>query len=664
MARRDERLPSPDLTEMTLPRLLRWRAQGPWSQRPALRHKDRGIWQTYTWQAYWGTARLVALGLMGLGLRPDQKVAVIADNIPEWYFTELGTQAAGGVCVGVYQSGMPREIAYALEATDAVYVMAEDQEQVDKLLEVRDRLRMVQRVIYQDPRGMRRYRDDPWLMSFGELLAEGRRQETRLGPELESRIAAAQPTDVCLMCFSSGTTSDPKPVMLTHRNLLTMGQQFQAVEGFRPTDEYLSFLPMAWIGEQMMSVATGLVVGFAVNCPEQVETALTELREIGPHMMFSPPRIWEGFSREVKVRIEDSTPLKRWVYRLGMATGGRVADRRLAGKPVPVGLRLAHRLFWWVLYCPLLDRLGLLRIRKAYTAGAALGPDVFRFFHAMGLNLKQGYGQTEITGIFCFHRDREVRVDTVGRPYPGAEVVVSPEGEILARGASVSPGYYKRPEETARLLEGGWLHTGDAGYLDPQGHLVVIDRLSDVMRTRDGAVFSPQFIENKLKFSPYVKEAVVFGDGLPYVAALVNIDPSTVGRWAEARKIAFTTYADLSQKPEVGRLIQAEVAAVNQSLPAPHRIRRFALLYKLLDADDEELTRTGKVRRPLVAARYAPLVQALYSNSREVPVSVDVRYQDGRLARLEMVVALYDVEQAPGSAEEARRAGLPAAVAG
>ncbi len=654
-----------DWATATLPRLLRWRAEGPEAHRPALRHKEKGIWKTVSWREYWETARLVALGLMALGLEVQEKVAVVADNIPEWYFMELGTQAAGGVVVGIYQSGMPREIAYGIEATDSVFVMAEDQEQVDKLLEVRPLVPQVRRVIYQDPRGMRRYRDDPWLMSFDELLQLGRDARDRLGPELERRLASQRADDVCLMCFSSGTTAQPKPVMLTHRNLMAMGRSFQQVERFSPTDQFFSFLPLAWIGEQMMAVATGLVVGFTVNCPEEVESALAEIREIGPHLMFSPPRIWEGYVRQVKVKIEDSTPLKRLVFRLGMAVGERVADRRLAGKEVPLWLRACHLLFRWVLYRPLLDRFGLSRLRKAYTAGAALGPDVFRFFHAMGLNLKQGYGQTEIAGIFCFHRDGDVRVETVGVPYPGAEVTISPEGEVLARGESVAAGYYKRPEETARLLEGGWLHTGDAGYLDERGHLVVIDRLSDVMRTADGTVFSPQFLENKLKFSPYVKEAVVFGNGMPYVAALVNVDPATVGKWAEDRKLAYTTYADLSQKPEVGQLILQQVRRVNALLPASQRIRRFALLYKLLDADDGELTRTGKVRRALIQERYRPLVDALYSPEGRVEVSVQFRYQDGRTADVTLAVPVYDAEPGPPDGQRVRAGdGLPASVAG
>src|SRR5690606_36220380 len=346
-------------------------------------------------------------------------------------------------------------------------------------------------------------------------------------------------------------------------------------EGFRPGDNYLSFLPLAWMGEQMMAVATGLVAGFTVNCPEEVETVDHDLREIGPHLIFSPPRVWEAQMRQIRVKMEDSTWLKRKVFDWGLKVGLQVADLRFAGQPVPPGLKLLHRFFHFALCRLIQDRLGFLRLRKAYSAGAALGPDVFRFFHALGIYLKQGYGQTETAGIFCFHRDGDIKFETVGTPFPGVDVRVSDKGEILVRGDIVCRGYYRRDEATQKAIDDGWLHTGDAGYLDPDGHLVIIDRLGDVMRTQDGHVFSPQFIENKLKFSHYIKEAVVFGDGLPYVAALINIDAQTVGKWAEDRKLTYTTYPHLSRKPEVARLIRDEVAQVNARLKPEHRIRRF-----------------------------------------------------------------------------------------
>ncbi|HEY8497250.1 MAG TPA: AMP-binding protein [Limnochordales bacterium] len=645
-------------TADTLPKLLWARASGPDRHRPALRHKEYGIWHEVSWEQYRQHVRWTAQGLLALGVKPGETVAVIADNIPAWYYMELAAQAIGAVVAGIYQSSVAREVAYGVQATDAVVVLAEDQEQVDKLLEVRDQIPAVRKVIFQDPKGMRRYRHDPWLMSFAELLALGKEREQKQPGEIDRLVAAGDPDAVCLMCFSSGTTDLPKPVMLSHRNVLAMGRHFASIEGFRPGDDYLSFLPLAWMGEQMMAVATGMVAGFTVNCPEEVETVDHDLREIGPHLIFSPPRVWEAQMRQIRVKMEDSTWLKRKVFEWGLKVGLRVADLRFAGRPVPPGLGLLHRFFHFALYRLIQDRLGFLRLRKAYTAGAALGPDVFRFFHALGINLKQGYGQTETAGIFCFHRDGDIKFETVGTPFPGVEVRISDKGEILVRGDIVCRGYYRRDEATRQAISDGWLHTGDAGYLDPDGHLVIIDRLSDVMRTQDGHVFSPQFIENKLKFSHYIKEAVVFGDGLPYVAALINIDAQTVGKWAEDRKLTYTTYLDLSQKPEVARLIWNEVAQVNARLKPEHRIRRFALLYKLLDADDEELTRTGKVRRSLIAQRYRPLFEALYDSRTEVPVRTTFHYQDGRVAEVEVRVAIHSL-----AAEEAGY-GLPIATAG
>ncbi|MFN4071413.1 MAG: AMP-binding protein, partial [Thermus caldifontis] len=441
------------------------------------------------------------------------------------------------------------------------------------------------------------------------------------------------------------STGRPKAAMLRHRNLIHMGVALQEVDPLLPTDDYLSFLPLAWIGEQMMSVAMALTGGFAVNFPEAVETAMQDLKEIGPHVMFSPPRVWESIQSSIWVRMSESYAFNRFVYERLLKIGYRAAEYRMRGRPMPLGLRLSYWLAEQVLFRPLRDQLGFLRLRRAYTGGAALGPDVFRFFHAIGVNLKQIYGQTEIIGIAFVHRDGDVRHDTVGLPIPGTEVRISEEGEILCRSDAVCAGYWERPEATAETFRDGWLHTGDAGYLTEDGHLVVIDRLSDVMRTEKGTVFSPQFVENKLKFSPYIKEAVVFGDRKPYLAAFINIDPQTVGKWAEDRGLAYTTYLDLSLKPEVAELIRKEVEKVNGELPEDLKIQRFVLLYKLLDADDEELTRTGKVRRGLIAKRYAPLVEALYSPLEAVEVEAEYRYQDGTIQRLRAQVPVLDLRE-------------------
>ncbi len=633
--------PSFGLKRYTLPQLLRLRAEKE-GERVALRFKEFGIWNEVTYAEYYEKVLLFAHGLLALGFAPGERLAILADNIPEWLYAELGAQAVRGISVGVYPSGLPSEIAYMLAYTGASVVLAEDQEQVDKLYEVRKEIPAVRYVIYEDPRGMRGYRD-PWLLPFEEVLERGREHRQKHPDAVEKLLLEASPEEVCHLSSTSGTTGKPKAAMLRHRNLVHMGVALQQVDPLRPTDEYLSFLPLAWIGEQMMAVGMALTGGFAVNFPEEVETAMQDIKEIGPHVMFGPPRVWEGLQSQVWVRISESPWPNRFLYEKALGVGYRAAAYRMRGKPLPLGLRLAYALAEWGVFRPLRDQLGLLRLRRAYTGGAALGPDTFRFFHAIGVNLKQIYGQTEITGIAFVHPDGDIRPETVGKPIPGTEVRISEEGEILCRSDAVAAGYWERPEATAETFRGGWLHTGDAGYLTEDGHLVVIDRLSDVMRTQSGTLFSPQFVENKLKFSPYIKEAVVFGDGKPFLAALINIDPETVGKWAEDRGLAYTTYLDLTLKPEVAELIRKEVAKANASLPEGLRIRRFVLLYKLLDADDEELTRTGKVRRKLIAERYAPLLEALYGGKERVEVEALYRYQDGSVQRLRVGVAVHDL---------------------
>ncbi|MER3556722.1 MAG: long-chain fatty acid--CoA ligase [Thermus sp.] len=637
--------PSPELKRYTLPQLLRLRAERE-GGRVALREKDYGIWNEITYAEYYEKVLLFAHGLLSLGFNPGERLAIIADNIPEWLYAELGTQAVRGISVGVYQSSLPSEIAYMLSYTGASVVFAEDQEQVDKLYEIRGEIPQVRCVIYEDPKGMRGYQD-PWLISFGELLERGREHRRAHPDAVERLLLEASPEEVCHLSSTSGTTGRPKAAMLRHRNLIHMGVALQEVDPLLPTDDYLSFLPLAWIGEQMMSVAMALTGGFAVNFPEEVETAMQDLKEIGPHVMFSPPRVWEGIQSQIWVRISESPAFNRFVYQRLLQVGYRAAEYRMRGQRMPLGLWLADRLADLVLFRPLRDQLGFLRLRRAYTGGAALGPDVFRFFHAIGVNLKQIYGQTEIIGIAFVHRDGDIRYDTVGLPLPGGEVQISEEGEILCRSDAVCAGYWERPGATAETFRDGWLHTGDAGYLTEDGHLVVIDRLSDVMRTQKGTVFSPQFIENKLKFSPYIKEAVVFGDGKPFLTAFLNIDPQTVGKWAEDRGLAYTTYLDLSLKPEVAELIKKEVKRVNEELPEELRIRRFVLLYKLLDADDEELTRTGKVRRGFIAKRYALLVEALYGGKEQVEVVAEFRYQDGSVQRLSTEVPIHTLNGVP-----------------
>ncbi|HVR28207.1 MAG TPA: long-chain fatty acid--CoA ligase [Thermoanaerobaculia bacterium] len=618
------------MTPDTLPKLLVARARERGSA-TALREKELGIWRALTWREYLERVRDTALGFLELGVAPGDRIAILGDNRPEWVIAELAAQSVGAVSMGVYQDSVAEEVEFLIAFCEATLVVAEDQEQVDKILESRAGLPTVRRVLFHDPRGLRKY-DDPLLVDLADVERMGARRVAECPDEFGALVEATRPDDVAILSTTSGTTGKPKLAMLTHRNLVAMARSFTAVEPLAPGDEFLSFLPLPWIGEQMIGVACALQVGFTVNFPEEPETAQQDLREIGPHMLFSPPRIWENMVSEVQVKIEDSSWLKRAVYAWSMRQGYAAADRRLAKRPLPPGLALQSRLAELVCFLWIKDKLGLRRLKRAYTGGAALGPDIFRFFHALGVNLKQIYGQTEVSGISVLHRDGDIKFQTVGLPVPGAEIRIDENGEILTRSPAVFVGYYNNPEATEETLEEGWLHSGDAGYLDQDGHLIVIDRAKDVMTLHDGTRFSPQFIENKLKFSPYVREAVVFGGDWPFVTAMITIDFANAGKWAEKKQLPYTTFTDLSQKPEIYGLVREHVERMNEDLPEAARIRRFLLLHKELDADDAELTRTRKVRRSFVAERYRPLVDALYGGRESVPVETVISYQDGRTA--------------------------------
>jgi long-chain acyl-CoA synthetase len=633
--RREER----KVTELdTLPKRLMEMARRHGNGKVALREKEFGIWQEITWQGYLEQVKAFALGLVAMGFSRGDKVAIVGDNRPEWVIAELAAQSAGGISVGIYQDSLAREMAYVIDHSDATFVVVEDQEQVDKILEIREQIPKVKRLIYYDPKGLRHY-TDPWLIYFPEVQKLGREYEKDHPGLFERLVAEGQGEETAIICYTSGTTGFPKGAMLSHRNLIAMGDTIQQVDPLQPGDDVLSFLPLAWIGEQMTAIAMHLAIGFALNFPEEPETVQENLREIGPHVMFSPPRIWEEMVTRIQVKLEDSTPLKRWLWKRLFPAAQRVADAKFQKKPVPWKDRFLRALGEWLVFSAVKDHLGLLRLRRAYTGGAALGPDVFRFFHALGVNLKQIYGQTEIVGIAVLHRDDAIRFHTVGTPLPGGEMAISPEGEILLRSPAVFQGYYKNAEATEKALADGWLHTGDAGYIEQEsGQLVVIDRLKDVMRLESGEIFSPNFIENKLKFSPYIKEAVVAGHGRPFVVAMINIDMRSVGNWAENRGIPYTTYQDLSQKEEVLELIKGEIARVNDDLPENARVRRFVILHKELDADDEELTRTRKLRRGFVYDKYRSVIEALYTGAESIPVQSKVRYRDGKEAVVETIL--------------------------
>lgn len=623
-----------NLDEATFAKLLKANAERFGDKKSAIRAKAYGIWQTISWKQYYEKVRHFSAGLTSLGLAHGDVVAVIGNNRPSSLYSVIGVQVAGGVPLCLYQDTLSSELAAVLAQFEAKYVIAEDQEQVDKILEIKGSLPSLTRIICCDPRGMRRYTDEA-LTTFEKVSSLGSDYDTAHSGHFEKQVANGSGDDTALICPTSGTTGRQRGAILTFRNLLAMAGSLNQVDPKRESDEFVSFLPLAWFGEQLISLASALSSGFAVNFPEKPETVMADLREIGPHIVFAPPGVWGGIATSVQVRMMDTTPFKRFMFRTFMPMGERVADLRLTGRPVPLIHALLYRIAHVVLFRALRDRLGLTRVRSALTGGSALGPDVFRFFHAIGVNLKQVYGLTETSGIACIHRDGDVRDTTVGLPLPGTEISISARGEILLKGPGVCKGYYKDEDAERAALKDGWLHSGDSGYLDPNGHLVVIDRLQDVLTLSDGSPFAPQLAENRLKFSPYIKEAVVIGRNRPYLTALICIDGRIVGKWAGENKISYTTYSDLTSKPEVADFIEKELAKANRELPEPAKIKRFALLYKDLDPDEEEMTRNGKVRRAVVEERYSEVIEALYGGTATLPIDKTIELQDGKSARIQ-----------------------------
>ncbi len=627
----------------TLPQLLLRNAERT-PDRPALREKDRGIWQTYTWRGYFDEVRDFALGLAAQGFGRGDKLSVIGENRPRLYFAQLAAMSLGGIAVPVYQDAIASELAYVLEHAETSVIVAEDQEQVDKILALQEELPHLKRLIYDDPRGLRNY-DETLLASFDAVQAAGRDFAAANPDFFAATLAEGKPDDLALFSYTSGTTSRPKGVMLSHANLTSVAEGFTAAENIRADDEHLSYLPMAWIGNSVFAVALHLWVGFTCNFPERPETVTRDWRELGPTVALGPPRYWENTLTSITVRAADSGWLKRSLFQYFRGVAERAQSWEADGRAVPFGLRLQRAIGEILVYAPLRDQLGLRRARLVYTGGAPLGPDTFRFFRAIGVNLKQVYGASELAGVCSAQPDGEVDPETVGRVFPGVEVRISDTGEVLARSGGVFQGYYKQAEESrAALTEDGWLRTGDAGHIDRRGHLVILDRARDVGKLADGTALVPQFIENKLKFSPYIGEAVVFGDGRDFVAGIVAIDAATVGNWAERRNLAYTSFQDLASRDEVRALIRDEIRRCNSSLSEAIRVRRFLVLNKEFDADDDEITRTRKIRRRFVAEKYAAIVEAFYSGAEEVEVSAAITYEDGRKALLRSTIAVADVD--------------------
>ena len=623
----------------TLPHLLVEKAQGPSSQRVALREKEFGIWQSFTWSDYLQNVQDFSLGLLSLGVESSDKVAILGDNRPEWLFAELAAQSLGCASVGIFPDSHLDQVKYILDHSDAAFLVVEDQEQTDKFLEIRSECPKIKRIIVDDMKGMRFYQD-PMLIPFSHVQEMGRTVSKAQPNLFAERLDRLTSETVALIAYTSGTTGMPKGAMLTHRNMMSMAENFDRIDQAYETDNQVSFLPLPWVGEQMTAVSWHLLKGFTVNFPEKPETVAENIREIGPNILFAPPRFWEKMCSETQVRIQDASWIKRFFYNACMPVGYKVADLRLANRRVGFGLSLIDNLCYFLVFRSLKNYLGLGGLRNVYTGGAALGPEIFNLFQALGVNIKQIYGQTETSGIAVSHRNGEIKLSTVGKPIPGMEIRISDSGEILTKGPTVFTGYYKNEQATANAIENGWLKTGDQGMIDEDGHLVMIDRMKDVMTLADGTKFSPQLIENKLKFSMYISEAVVVGQNRPYVAAMINMDMGNVGKWSENRKISYTTYTDLSQKPEVYDLIADEIARINQSLPKLAQIRKFVMLHKELDADDDEMTRTRKIRRSFVEQRYEQLVSALYRESETLEIESEIKYRDGKEFRMQTTVRI------------------------
>ena len=631
------------MVETTLARLLQRNARD-LHNKPAIREKDRGIWQTWTWRQYHDQVRDFALGLAALGFKRGERLSVIGDNRPRLYWAQVAAQCLGGVPVPVYQDSIAKELAFVWNHAECSVIVAEDQEQVDKVLGLRAELPALRLVVYDDSRGMLHYKHD-WLRSYQSVQELGREFAAKNPGYFEAEVEKGKPEDVAIICYTSGTTGNPKGVMLTHANAIAIADAFRKADDVRPEDDALAYLPMAWAGDAAYTLFLSLVVGFCSNCPESPETVQRDLRELGPTTVLAPPRIWENMLTGIQVKAADSPALKRWVFETFRAAAERAEILRADGKPIPLALRLACMLGNVLVYTPIRDQLGLRRAKWALTGGAPLGPDTFRFFRSIGVNLKQVYGSTETTGLVSLQPSDEANPTTAGRPCPGIEVKIAERGEVLVRGPVIFKGYLKNEEATREVIDpDGWFRTGDAGFMDPRGHLVIIDRAKDVGALHDGTPFAPQFIENKLKFSPFIREAVAFGNDRAFVTAMIAIDLNTVGNWAERRGIAYTSYSDLSQKPEVCDLIREEIRKGNETLPESSRIGRFLLLTKDLEADDAEMTRTRKVRRRFVAEKYAPVIEAFYSGGRAVELETTITYEDGRQAVMKSHVRVEDVD--------------------
>ena len=631
----------------TFPKLLLDRAER-FSDKHAMREKEFGIWQSWTWRELADEVQDLACGLAEMGFRRGDKLAIIGDNRPRLYAAMCAAQALGGIPVPMYQDSVAKELEFVIDHAEVRFAVVEDQEQVDKVIEIKKSSACLEQIVYLDQRGLRHYTQD-YLHSFEDVIESGRRARESNPDFLRAEIAAGKGSDIAIILYTSGTTGNPKGVMLTHDNILITARNSVERDGLRSDEEVLAYLPMAWVGDNIFSFGQSYVTGFCVSCPESSATVMHDLREVGPTYFFAPPRIYETLLTTVMIRMEDASKLKQKLFHYFMGVARRVGTRILDGEPVSTKDRFLYWLGSLLVYGPLKNTLGFSRIRIAYTAGEAIGPDIFEFYRSLGINIKQLYGQTEAAVFVTMQPNGEIKPDTVGTPAPEVEIKIADNGEVLYRSPGVFHSYYKNPEATAETkTPDGWVHTGDAGFIDEDGHLKIIDRAKDVGKLNDGSMFAPKYIENKLKFFPEILEAVAFGHERDYVTAFLNIDLEAVGNWAERNNLSYGSYQDLASREEVLDLLESNVRKVNEDLASdPHlassQIRRFLVLHKELDADDGELTRTRQVRRRHVSEKYAKLIDAIYSDAKQCDIETQVTFEDGRTGTIRATLEIRDV---------------------
>ncbi len=632
----------------TFPKILRKNAEKYGHKKIAIREKDYGIWQSYSWQDYYDQVRDFALGLTSLGFKRDDVLAIIGDNRPQLYWGMAAAQGLGGVPIALYQDAIESELEFILAHSEARFTLAEDQEQSDKLLSLKKDNPKIEYIIYNDPKGMRNY-TEPFLMAFDHVQELGRKFGEENPNYFEDEINEGTADDLAIICYTSGTTGNPKGVLLPYHAVVDAARCFVEFEGLTDNEEIMAYLPMAWIGDHIFSYGEAMVAGFTANCPENTSTVVSDMREVGPTYLFCPPRIWENMLTQVMIKMEDAAWIKRKMFHYFMSVAGQVEKLRIANNPLPLGLKILYQIGRFLIYGPLTDNLGMKNVRVAYTAGEAIGPEIFEFFRSLGINLKQLYGMTESCALVSIQKDGDIESDTVGTPVPGVDIKISENGEVLYKSPGNFTGYFKNDEATQETLVDGYVLSGDAGYITKHGHLKIIDRAKDVSKLTDGTLFAPKYIENKLKFSPFIKEAVAHGQNKDFVTTFIDIDYGAVGNWAERRRIPYTSYTDLAQKPEVYDLVEEAIRRVNKSLSEDEKlknaqIRRFLLLHKELDPDDGEITRTRKVRRKFVDEKYGNLIDALFTGKDKVTVDATFTYEDGRTTTMKADLKIRDAE--------------------